>query len=60
MYIILHYFPGFLKKNETNLKKEFEKKRPDLVEYIVWNSHTKDSGQNGMTGMPLIVSHNNL
>lgn len=41
---------GFLKKNETNFKEEFEKKRPDLVEYIVWNSHTKASSQNGITG----------
>ncbi|XP_020300152.1 dehydrodolichyl diphosphate synthase complex subunit NUS1 isoform X2 [Pseudomyrmex gracilis] len=40
---------GFLKKNETNLRREFEKKRPDLVEHIVWNSHTKASGQNGIT-----------
>ncbi|XP_012219209.1 dehydrodolichyl diphosphate synthase complex subunit NUS1 [Linepithema humile] len=40
---------GFLKRNETNLKEEFEKKRPDLVENIIWNSYTKAPSQNGIT-----------
>lgn len=41
---------GFLKKNEANLKEEFAKKRPDLIEHIIWNSHTKPPSQNGITG----------
>lgn len=45
------YFPGFLKKNEGNLKEEFAKKRPDLIEHIIWNSHTKPPSQNGITGI---------
>ncbi|XP_029163118.1 LOW QUALITY PROTEIN: dehydrodolichyl diphosphate synthase complex subunit NUS1 [Nylanderia fulva] len=40
---------GFLKKNEANLKEEFAKKRPDLIERIIWNSHTKLPSQNGIT-----------
>ncbi|KAM0734306.1 Dehydrodolichyl diphosphate synthase complex subunit NUS1 [Formica fusca] len=41
---------GFLKKNEANLKEEFAKKRPDLIDHIIWNSHTKPPSQNGITG----------
>lgn len=40
---------GFLKKNQANLKEEFAKKRPDLIEHIIWNSHTKPPSQNGIT-----------
>lgn len=47
----LYYFSGFLKKNEANLKKEFAKKRPDLIDHIIWNSHTKPPSQNGITGI---------
>lgn len=40
-----------MKKNEANLKEEFAKKRPDLIEHIIWNSHTKPPSQNGITGI---------
>jgi len=39
-----------LKKNEINLKEEFAKKRPDLVEHIIWNPHAKAPSQNGVIG----------
>ncbi|KAL6257222.1 hypothetical protein P5V15_012149 [Pogonomyrmex californicus] len=39
---------GFIKKNETKLKEEFARKRPDLVEHIVWNSYAKAPSQNGV------------
>lgn len=40
-----------MKKNEANLKEEFAKKRPDLIDHIIWNSHTKPPSQNGITGI---------
>ncbi|XP_014485268.1 PREDICTED: dehydrodolichyl diphosphate syntase complex subunit NUS1 isoform X3 [Dinoponera quadriceps] len=40
---------GFFKRNESNLKEQFAKKWPDLVEYITWNSYTKAPSQNGIT-----------
>ncbi|EZA49334.1 hypothetical protein DMN91_001088 [Ooceraea biroi] len=39
---------GFLQKNETYLKEELARKRPDLVEHIAWHSHTKAPSQNGI------------
>ncbi|XP_011139777.1 dehydrodolichyl diphosphate synthase complex subunit NUS1 [Harpegnathos saltator] len=40
---------GFFKRNESNLKEQFAKKWPDLVENITWNSYTKAPSQNGIT-----------
>ncbi|XP_011690196.1 PREDICTED: dehydrodolichyl diphosphate syntase complex subunit NUS1 [Wasmannia auropunctata] len=41
---------GFFKKNEINLKEEFARKRPDLVEHIIWNPQAKAPSQNGVIG----------
>lgn len=41
-------FLGFLKKNENNLKEELARKRPDLIEKVIWNSHAKAPSQNGI------------
>ncbi|XP_036141010.1 dehydrodolichyl diphosphate synthase complex subunit NUS1-like isoform X1 [Monomorium pharaonis] len=41
---------GFLKKNEVSLKEEFARKRPDLMEHIIWNPQAKASTQNGVIG----------
>lgn len=41
---------GFFKKNEINLKEEFARKRPDLVEHIIWNPYAKAPSQNGIIG----------
>ncbi|XP_039314577.1 uncharacterized protein LOC120359755 isoform X2 [Solenopsis invicta] len=48
-YISYFDHNGFLKKNEVNLKEEFARKWPDLVEHIIWNSHAKAPSQNGTT-----------
>lgn len=46
----LYCFSGFFKKNEINLKEEFARKRPDLVEHIIWNPYAKAPSQNGIIG----------
>lgn len=62
LYNVIFYvnFAGFLKRNETNLKEEFAKKRPDLIEHIVWNLHTKAPSQNGIIGIIFIFSSDYL
>lgn len=47
---------GFLKKNEISLKEEFARKRPDLIEHIIWNSHAKAPSQNGIIGSKSKIS----
>ncbi|KAG5332083.1 NGBR synthase, partial [Acromyrmex charruanus] len=42
----ISFFDSFLKKNEFILKEEFARKRPDLIECITWNPHSK-THQNG-------------
>ncbi|XP_031827378.1 transport and golgi organization 14 isoform X2 [Nomia melanderi] len=52
-YVSFFDINGFLVKNESFLKHEIEKRRPDLVDHISWSKPKRAFKQNGMTGSKL-------
>lgn len=49
-YISFYDINGFLARNESFLKHEIAKRRPDLVEHINWSKPNTPFAQNGITG----------
>lgn len=54
-YISFYDISGFLIRNESFLKHEVAKRRPDLWEHIAWSKPNTMTKQNGMNGCTLKV-----
>ncbi|XP_029045175.1 dehydrodolichyl diphosphate synthase complex subunit Nus1 [Osmia bicornis bicornis] len=52
-YISFFDINGFLVKNESSLKYELAKRRPDLMDHISWNKPNVKSTRNGITDSKL-------
>nr|XP_003705367.1 PREDICTED: dehydrodolichyl diphosphate syntase complex subunit Nus1 [Megachile rotundata] len=52
-YLSFFDINGFLVKNESSLKYELAKRRPDLVDHVSWNKPNITSKQNGITDSKL-------
>lgn len=56
IYLFIIFVTGFLVKNESSLKYELAKRRPDLMDHISWNKPNVKSTRNGITGTLLYES----